>query len=49
MVVGQAGVGKGTLYKVLQEVIARMAEDEPDGKYHKVQSKTINPKSVTMG
>ena len=46
MLVGPTGGGKTANYKVLQKAISDL---EKTGKFHKVTTNILNPKSVTMG
>jgi dynein heavy chain len=51
MIVGEAGVGKTTCYRILKSSMAELIKENPEneGAYHKIEEKVINPKSVTMG
>jgi dynein heavy chain len=51
MIVGEAGVGKTTCYRILKSAMANIIKENPEneGPYRKVEERVINPKSVTMG
>jgi dynein heavy chain len=52
MIVGQSGVGKSTIYRLLKQTMHAMIEKDPEiisKKLYHVEEKIINPKSVTMG
>jgi dynein heavy chain, axonemal len=51
MIVGEAGVGKTTCYRILKQAMNKILDDNPEAgkKYSRVEEKVINPKSVTMG
>lgn len=51
MIVGEAGVGKTTCYRILKQGMNKILDDNPEAgkKYSRVEEKVINPKSVTMG
>lgn len=51
MIVGQAGVGKTSCYRILKSAMGEIIKANPDdlGAYKKIEQKVINPKSVSMG
>lgn len=51
MLMGEAGAGKTTCYRLLKEARTRLQQQNPEAgsKYSRVEEKVVNPKSVTMG
>ena len=51
MLVGEAGVGKSTCYRILKQAMGKVLDNNPDAgkKYARVEERVVNPKSVTMG
>lgn len=51
MIVGEAGVGKSTCYRLLKNAMNKILDDNPEAgkKYARVEERVVNPKSVTMG
>lgn len=51
MLVGEAGVGKTTCYRILKSAMNKVLDADPDAgkKYSRVEERVVNPKSVTMG
>jgi len=51
MLVGQAGVGKTTCYRLLKNSMIALLDEYPEAgkKYYKVEERVVNPKSVAMG
>jgi dynein heavy chain len=51
MIVGEAGVGKSTCYRILKTAMNKVLDDNPEAgrKYCRVEERVVNPKSVTMG
>jgi dynein heavy chain len=48
MLVGPTGGGKTSNYKVLQAALTSL-KDDPKQPYYKVNTHTLNPKSITLG
>lgn len=51
MIVGEAGVGKTTCYRLLKRAMDKVLDNDPEAgkKYCRVEERVVNPKSVTMG
>ena len=50
MIVGPTGAGKTTCYRVLQHAMTELRQrNTPDDRFQNVETKVLNPKSITMG